>query len=92
MNCQEVGEFLMDFIDGTMPLRQRVTFKLHLLFCRDCRRYVDSYLTTIKLAHSLRPEPATEVPEPIPSALVQAILATRDSDRTDATDDDNQSV
>jgi predicted anti-sigma-YlaC factor YlaD len=92
MNCQEVSEFLMDFIDGTLPLRQRVIFKLHLLFCRDCRRYFDSYLATIKITRSLRPEPLPEVLAHVPPELARAILATCDSQRTETEDEDNRAV
>ena len=83
MNCQEVSEFLMDYLDSTLPLRQRLVFKLHLLLCRDCRRYLDSYETTVQLTHSLRAEPSSENMPPIPPELVQAILAARGSQSTE---------
>ena len=52
-------------------------FRLHLLVCRDCRRYLDSFAATVKLTHSLGERPAEEDNSPIPEALVQAILAAR---------------
>jgi predicted anti-sigma-YlaC factor YlaD len=77
MNCREVADFLSDYLDGTLPLRQRLTFRLHLLLCRDCRRYLDSFAATVKLTHSLGERPAEEDKSPIPEALVQAILTAR---------------
>ena len=77
MNCREVADFLSDYLDGTLPLRQRLMFRLHLLVCRDCGRYLDSFAATVKLAHSLGERPAEEDNSPIPEALVQAILAAR---------------
>jgi predicted anti-sigma-YlaC factor YlaD len=77
MNCKDVTEFLSDYLDGELPLRQRLTFKLHLLLCRDCRRYLHSFATTIKLTRSLGVRTADEENSPIPEALVQAILAAR---------------
>jgi predicted anti-sigma-YlaC factor YlaD len=77
MNCREVADFLTDYLDGALPLRQRLIFRLHLLVCRDCRRYLDSFAATVKLTYSLREKPAAEGIPPIPDALVQAILAAR---------------
>jgi predicted anti-sigma-YlaC factor YlaD len=80
MNCKDVAEFLSDYLDGELPLRQRLTFKLHLLLCRDCRRYLQSFAATIKLTQSLGKQSATEDDPPVPKALVQAILAARGKD------------
>jgi hypothetical protein len=82
MNCKDVTEFLSDYLDGELPLRQRVTFKLHLLLCRDCRRYLRSFATTIKLTQSLGRGPSAGEDPPVPEALVQAILAARGKDAT----------
>ena len=38
MSCKDVADFLMDYLDGTLPFAQRMTFKLHLSLCPDCRR------------------------------------------------------
>ncbi len=43
LTCQELEGFMVDYIDGTLPERQRSKFDLLLLLCRDCRRYVDAY-------------------------------------------------
>jgi predicted anti-sigma-YlaC factor YlaD len=80
MNCKEVAEFLSDYLDGTLPLRQRLIFKLHLLLCRDCRNYLASFAETIRLATSQRPMPGADGAPPIPEPLVQAILAARRSE------------
>ena len=77
MNCREVADFLSDYLDGALPLRQRLMFRLHLLVCRDCRRYLESFAATVELTHSLGERPAEEDNSPIPEALVQAILAAR---------------
>jgi predicted anti-sigma-YlaC factor YlaD len=82
MNCREVTEFLSDYLDGELPLRQRLTFKLHLLLCRDCRRYLQSFATTIELTRSLGDRTTADAGPPVPNALVQAILAARGKDAT----------
>jgi hypothetical protein len=75
MACREVIGFLDDYLDGKLPRRQRWAFKLHLLLCRHCRRYLASYATTIRLATNVGD--ANGDIEPIPEELVQAILAAK---------------
>jgi len=82
MNCREVTDFLSDYLDGALPLWQQLVFKLHLLGCRDCRRYLASFSATIKLARSLGNRSPVENNLPIPNALVQAILAARTNEAT----------
>jgi predicted anti-sigma-YlaC factor YlaD len=79
MSCQEVTELLADYLDGQLPLRQRIVFRLHLLMCRDCRRYLGSYAATIRLTRALGANSAVDDCAPVPEELVRAILAARDS-------------
>lgn len=79
MSCKDVADFLMDYLDGTLPLAQRVMFKLHIGLCRDCRRYIDSYKKTVELARGASGAVALEDP---PEALVRAILKSRPSSRS----------
>jgi predicted anti-sigma-YlaC factor YlaD len=75
MTCKEVNEFMADYLDGTLPWRQRLSFRLHLLICHQCRRYLASYAATVRIAHA-----AGQVAEqPVPDELVRAILAARGS-------------
>jgi hypothetical protein len=53
-------------------------FKLHIIVCRDCRRYIDSYKKTVELARDAGGAVALEDP---PEALVRAILKSRPSHR-----------
>ena len=73
MTCQEVNEFLADYLEGTLPWRQRLSFKVHLVLCRRCRQYLASYVETIRLTHSGAQSTADDVPD----ELVRAILAMR---------------
>jgi predicted anti-sigma-YlaC factor YlaD len=75
MICREVTEFLADYLDGTLPLRQRLIFWTHLLLCRDCRRYLRSYAATLKLTRSLGEETHQQDSE-IPRELFDAVMTT----------------
>jgi len=79
MSCREVTEFLTDYLDGSLPLRQRVLFRIHLLGCGNCRRYLDSFETTIRNVRHLGEARSAHDVIPIPEELVRAILSARDS-------------
>lgn len=72
MTCQELIEFLSDYLDGQLPLPQRLAFELHLKLCRDCRAYLHNFKTTIAVAKQSGDQ-AAEMPED----LVKAILDSR---------------
>ena len=76
MSCKDVADFLLDYLDGTLPLAQRLMFKLHISLCRDCRRYIDSYKKTIAISRATNR--AAELENP-PEALIQAILKSHRS-------------
>jgi anti-sigma factor RsiW len=75
MTCKEVLDFLMDYLDGTMPFRQRRDFERHLAVCPSCVAYLDSYKKTVKLgkaALASTDDPATST---VPEGLITAIRA-----------------
>ncbi len=74
VSCQELGGFMVDYLEGTLPKGQRRTFDRHLRLCRDCRRYLEAYQRTITLSQAACQEPDA----PIPDELLKAILAARD--------------
>lgn len=81
MTCQELSEFLMDYLDGTLACQARAVFDQHLADCPECRAYLSSYQTTIQLGRAALCESAGTLPEPLPPELVAAIVSSRRSDR-----------
>jgi anti-sigma factor RsiW len=75
MTCRELTEFLNDYVSADLPGAQRRVFEEHLSICEDCRVYLASYEATIELAKSALDE--GPVPEAVPEALVQAVVAAR---------------
>ena len=80
LTCQELEDFMVDYLDGTLPERQRRKFDLHLRLCRDCRHYLEAYKGTITLCQAAFAEPDGSLPEDVPEALVKAILAAREEE------------
>ncbi len=78
LSCEQLIEFLSDYVEGRLPLTQRAAFELHLALCRDCRSYLHNFKATIEATRAAFADPTSAVPESVPEELVQAILkATR---------------
>jgi anti-sigma factor RsiW len=75
VTCEHLAEFLMEYVDGRVPDDERFVFDSHIAFCKDCEVYVANYRHTLDLTRELA-APAAPC-EPMPEALVQAILAAR---------------
>jgi anti-sigma factor RsiW len=74
MNCRDMTDFLMAYLDGELPEAERRRFELHLGDCPPCVSYMDSYRDTLRLGRCSCED--THAP-PLPERLVQAILAAR---------------
>lgn len=75
--CQELIEFLMDYLDGELAPRVHEHFDQHLAICRDCRSYLDSYQETVKMAVAVCEEGDGGLPDDVPEDLVEAILKAK---------------
>lgn len=76
MTCRELYGFLDAFLDGRLEAPTRAEFDQHLLGCLACRRYLDSYRTTIALAHASEHADGLATME-APRELVDMILRAR---------------
>ena len=74
MTCQELCEFLMQYLEGELPSRERESFAEHVEACPPCLAYLDTYRKTIELGRSISTQPGAALPDAVPDALVQAIL------------------
>ena len=77
MTCQELAEFIMDYVDGALPEEQHTTFEDHLAVCPSCIEYLKSYKTTKAVLDDLGCDAQEQVPVEVPEELVSAILAAR---------------
>lgn len=75
MSCSEITELVTAYLDRRMPLSQRMAFRMHILMCPHCRRYLRQVRATVKLTGQL---PAEPIPDQVRDDLVRALLAIRD--------------
>ena len=57
MGCKEISDFLMDFLDRKLPRGEALIFRLHLLLCTNCRRYMARYKTSVDIAKNIMDDP-----------------------------------
>lgn len=72
--CRDVLDRLGDEWDGTLPPGTSLGFRLHLWFCRSCRRYRSSYRTTAMLIAAVKTEADFAPAPPLNEAQVRHIL------------------
>jgi anti-sigma factor RsiW len=77
VTCQDVAEFLMDYLNGDLAQAKRVIFEEHLTECPDCVAYLQTYEMAIKLGKAACNHGDNLIPREVPEELVQAILAAR---------------
>ena len=72
MTCQDLADFLVDYVDGDLPALIHLQFEAHLGVCPDCVHYLQQYRDTIRLVQGVSDDMMTEMPDD----LVRAIMLT----------------
>ena len=78
ISCEEFGDFMADYLDGTMDAKMRRRFEFHQQACPMCRTHMEEYRAAVDLARAS----VGDAPVEAPQELINAILAARDTDRT----------
>jgi len=75
MNCREFVEFIMSYLEGEATHAERETFDEHIEGCPPCLAYLETYKETVAMGRQVCADPEGPVPDDVPEALVQAVLA-----------------
>jgi len=67
LSCQELVELVTEYLEGSLPPRERTRFEMHLCYCEPCRAYLRQMREMTRLAGRL-PE------EAIPATTKEALL------------------
>lgn len=57
LSCQEVSNLVTDYLDGALPLSQRIRFHLHLGLCFACRNFLKQMKYTVSALQQLPSDP-----------------------------------
>jgi len=78
LTCQELLDYLSDYVEGRLPAAEHARMDEHLAVCPECVDYLHSFQATLAACRSLRSADPAQLPD-MPEELVQAILAARKS-------------
>jgi len=79
LTCKEFDEFMVDYLDGSLPVWQKYMCWLHVKMCKECAHFVQQYRHAIALGKNAFDSPDDAVPDSVPEELVKAALARRKS-------------
>ena len=77
ITCREFEDFVLQYLDGELPARQRSMFEFHLRICRECREYLAAYQRSIEIGRAAFEATDEALPEDVPEDLIKAILEAR---------------
>ena len=79
ITCRQFEDFILAYLEGDLPERQRFVFELHLKVCRECRAYLAAYRQTIEVSKRAFEDQDQPVSDEVPEDLVKAVLAAKNS-------------
>lgn len=59
-SCRDMTELTTDFLEGEQSLAHWAAFRMHILMCADCRRYLEQMQLTIEALHRMPDEPIAD--------------------------------
>jgi anti-sigma factor (TIGR02949 family) len=72
VNCDELIDRLMEYLDGEMVEEQRTHAKVHLDGCPNCTAYVETYTHTVRTVKKIR---CDRLPPAVEARLREALKA-----------------
>jgi anti-sigma factor RsiW len=54
LTCKELVELVTNYLEGSLPRRDRKRFERHIAGCTNCTHYVAQFRETIRLTGTLR--------------------------------------
>ena len=82
ITCRQFEDFLIDYLEGELPDRQKFVFELHLKVCRSCRDYLAAYKRAAEVSTAVL---SGEVADPdlpeLPEDLIKAVIDARQAGR-----------
>jgi anti-sigma factor RsiW len=77
VTCREFADFILEYLDGGLPPGIGAAFERHLSLCPNCHTYLSQYRATVAAGREAFADQDAGLPDDVPEALIQAILATR---------------
>jgi len=78
ISCEEFENFVVDYFEGNLPFMTRLKFKMHLLMCSVCRKYINQYKKTIEIEKKYYVDTDNDFSEGPPEELLEVIQKLKD--------------
>lgn len=75
ISCQQLIEFCVDYLDGSLPVDQQDRFRRHLARCPDCVTFFETYQKTPQIS---REALDTQMPESVRESVRMFLRNQRD--------------
>ncbi len=75
LTCKEFDDFMVDYLEGGLPVWQKFMYWLHVKMCRECANFIRQYRRVIVLGQNAFDSPDSAVPDSVPEELIKAALA-----------------
>ena len=56
MSCRELVALVTEYLDGTLPVSERIRFERHVAVCPPCRGHLEQMRATIRASGALTEE------------------------------------
>lgn len=73
-SCQEINQFLAEYLDGSLPSSTQAQFQAHLNKCDNCISYFEQYKTTIQM---VKDQEDIVIPEQLAEHTVEFLRTKR---------------
>ncbi len=77
LTCKEFDDFMVDYLEGGLPIWKKYMCWLHVKMCRECAYFIQQYRRVIALGQRAFDSPDNAVPDSVPDELVKAAMAHR---------------
>lgn len=81
--CKDLAVIASDYIDGELPAFQKMSVKMHLMMCKDCRTFIGNLRASTDLISASTSEKLQENLIRKIDERVREALMTRKSDKGD---------
>lgn len=75
LTCRDVENFLIDYVDDELGFMTRLQFRMHIAMCRDCKKYLQTYINAIHMEKQIFEHPDDEAIGNVPDEILHAILS-----------------
>lgn len=75
INCQQLVEYCLDYIEGDLPDEEQIRFRRHLGQCPDCVTFFETYRRTPEVSRGVL---GTSIPASVKESVLSFLRTRRE--------------